>query len=123
MGKRILIVDDEEDIRTMLGTVLREHYYEVNLAANALEAFEKLQQQPPDLILLDIMMPYMAGHTFIEELESRGQWPETPVIVMTGSAVDWSYAQKKLGREYALRKPVELDELLGRVQAMIGKGE
>jgi DNA-binding response OmpR family regulator len=123
VAKKVLVVEDEEDVRGLLAAILREHCYEVAVAANPLEALEQLQTETPALIMLDIMMPYMEGHSFIEELEERGLWPGIPLLVLTASHIDYNFAQRKLGKRHCMLKPPEVDELVERVHSLIGKAE
>ncbi|MBA3530576.1 MAG: response regulator [Ardenticatenales bacterium] len=123
MTKKVLVVDDEEDVRGLLAAILKEHCYEVVMAANPLEAFDRLQEERPDMIVLDIMMPYMEGHTFIEELEARDLWPQIPVLVLTASHIDYNFAQRKLGAQHCMLKPLEVDEFVQRIHVLIGKAQ
>ncbi len=80
MKKIVLVVDDEDTIRAMLGRVLSP-YYEVRLAANGANAVEEIQQQRPDVIILDLQMPVMDGWELLEWLEQAGH--AVPVIVIS----------------------------------------
>lgn len=82
---RILIVDDEPDIRGVMAAMLESHGYQVFTAANGLDATRTLLRWRPDVILLDMMMPVMNGWEFLNQLRRRGQ-PAPPVIVTTAAA-------------------------------------
>lgn len=79
MKKKILVVDDEVNIRFLYREELTDEGYEVILAGNALEALEKINQHQPDLITLDIKMPGMNGIDFLNKLKEDGK--EIPVII------------------------------------------
>jgi CheY-like chemotaxis protein len=79
--KRILVVDDDEDIRLLFQEVLEEEGYEVQLAGGGAEALEKLNQWRPDLVTLDLKMPGMGGVEVLERI--REQDKDIPVIICT----------------------------------------
>jgi CheY-like chemotaxis protein len=79
--KRILVVDDDEDIRLLFQEVLEEEGYAVELAGGGEEALEKLSQWKPDLVTLDLKMPGMAGLEVLERI--REQDRDLPVIICT----------------------------------------
>jgi CheY-like chemotaxis protein len=79
--KRILVVDDEEDIRLLYQEVLEEEGYEVELAGGGEEALEKLKQWKPDLVTLDLKMPGIGGLEVLERI--REQDKDIPVIICT----------------------------------------
>jgi len=96
MSKKVLVVDDEEDVRTFLTAVLRRHGYETLTAADGGEALEVARQEKPDLIILDLQMPHETGTGFYRKFSRGKEYENTPVIVVSGLA----------GRELAVRKPV-----------------
>ncbi|MCX6134404.1 MAG: response regulator [Ignavibacteriales bacterium] len=83
---KILIVDDLASNRALLDKIVRSNLsYDTILAADGSEALTKVALDKPDLILLDVMMPVMNGHSFLKELRSRDQWKGIPVVVTTSS--------------------------------------
>lgn len=82
-GKKILIVDDNEDFSKLLEVKLTAEGYEVVTASNGLEGFEKVKTQKPQLILLDIKMPQMDGFTFVRSLKKEDAIKDIPVIMLT----------------------------------------
>ncbi|MBT3223316.1 MAG: sigma-54-dependent Fis family transcriptional regulator [Proteobacteria bacterium] len=108
---RILVVDDDKAVRTVLKVNLSKNGMDVTLAANPAEALELLHVAPYDLVLTDVKMP---GATGLELLErARAAWPDTPVVVMTGygSVADAVQAMKTGAADYII-KPIAKDELL-----------
>ncbi len=115
---RILIVDDAEFNLALLSEVLRSHGYEqIDTALDGLAAMDKIKQSPPDLILLDLMMPNMDGFEFCEQLRANPLWRDIPVVVQTGAEdPEMRMRALRLGATDLLTKPVNADELVMRVQ-------
>ena len=114
--KRVLIVEDDEDIRDVLLQVLELEGYRVVAAANGQEALALLRNgEHPDLILLDLMMPVMDGWQFRAEQQKHSEWSEIPVVILSAHG---NAQQKAAGIQAAgyLRKPVELETLLNTVK-------
>jgi len=84
MAKRILIVDDEQDVLTYLGTLFRDNGYEIATAVDGREALEKIEEFRPDLITLDIIMPNQSGVGFYRKLKKNKELQNVPVVVLTG---------------------------------------
>src|SRR3989344_3392508 len=82
-GKKILIVDDEVDIREMMDGYLRKKEYLIATASNGLEALQVVKDAPPDLIITDIIMPEMDGYQFYKELKKDTKSAEIPILVLT----------------------------------------
>ncbi len=86
--KKILIVDDEPDIRNFLSACLEDAGFLTDTAKDGIEALEKVAADPPDLITLDLVMPRRSGVRVIRELQAHEQWAKIPVIVITAHARD-----------------------------------
>ncbi len=112
MAPRILIVDDDFDIRDALAQILVEEGYEVQSAANGAEALDQLSVGPrPNVILLDLMMPVMSGWQFRAKQRADAVLADIPVVVITADA---HVAERGGPLEVAgaVRKPIQLSELL-----------
>jgi CheY-like chemotaxis protein len=96
MGKRILVIDDEPDVVEFLSNLLEDNGYTVTSASNGVMALERVTQQRPDLILLDLQMPEETGTGFYRKLRNRKSLRDIPVIVISGLA----------GRDVAVSKSV-----------------
>ena len=110
----ILVVEDDQDIRETIATVLGEEGYAVVVAANGAEAIEILRRdgaQRPRFILLDLMMPVMNGWELNELLRKDVDLSMIPVVVLSGDATVTDRADD-LGAAAVLRKPVSLAKLL-----------
>jgi len=110
---RILVVDDEPDIRATVSAMLEIEGYAVAEAANGADALHAIAQRPPDLILLDMRMPVLDGWAFASELRRRGH--ETPIVVMTAArdAARWA---TEIAAAAFLSKPFGYDDLIHTVQ-------
>lgn len=87
-GKRVLVVDDEEDVAYFLSTALQDAGFEVETASSVDEAVEKIRANPPDCISLDMVMPGKSGVVLFHELHKNPRWARIPVLFVTGHARD-----------------------------------
>ena len=117
---RILVVDDEADINTILSVTLRRAGYEVISAADGVEAIEIIHLHAPDLILLDVMMPRADGLEALRRIREHGPTAHTPVIMLTAkSALADKMKGFERGADDYVAKPFEPAEILARVQALL----
>src|ERR1051326_868233 len=114
MVKRVLVVDDDEDMQDLLRQALETENYEVTVAEDGLAALETLEHSHPDLILLDLMMPRMDGSTFAKELRNRQLVPSTPIIVVSAD-VNAKQKIESMGADGYITKPFDLHCLLDEV--------
>ena len=115
----ILVVDDDEGIRTLVKKYLNENNYLVTTANSAEDAFEKIQIIKFDLIILDIMMPGKSGLEFIKENQKK---LDTPVILLTAKGeANERVEGLEVGADDYLPKPFEPKELILRIQNIIRK--
>ncbi|OQX13450.1 MAG: DNA-binding response regulator [Desulfobulbaceae bacterium A2] len=118
---RILLVDDEEELRLLLGDILRRQGYAVETASNGVEALDKMYVRPFDLIILDIMLPDKDGLAVLRELRAAGI--TTPVIMLTARReVHDRVVGLDLGADDYLAKPFSAAELLARIRALFRRG-
>ena len=117
MAARILVVDDEEDVRGFLRALLEDNGYEVETAEDGNRAWEAIRAQRPSLILLDLMMPEKTGTGLYRKLHDNKEMKNIPVIVISGLA----------GRSVAVSKtvpvfdkPIDEERLLLQIEQMIG---
>lgn len=117
--KRILVVDDEEDVRRVACTFLEDAGYETCEAANGVEALERLRAIPCDLVLTDLVMPEKEGAETV--MEMRKSHPEIGIIAMSGvvGAEFYLRAARMLGAGSTLLKPFTREELIESVEAML----
>ena len=111
-GKRVLVVDDDPDIRELLFTALEDEGFEVVPAANGQEALAVIRTFRPDVIVLDLMMPVMDGWQFAAELRARDE--EIPLVLLS-AARDLKAHQKALAAADVIEKPFDLSDLLPKI--------
>lgn len=118
--ERILVVDDEERIRSLVGQYLRAEGYEVAEAASGEEALAKVQSHPPDLVVLDVRLPGVDGFEVLAELRKRS---EVYVIMLTARAEETDkLVGLTAGADDYLTKPFSPRELVARVKAVLRRG-
>ena len=117
--QRILIVEDDHDIAQIARMILQKEGYEVSLAADGLEGLELVSENPPHLIITDVMMPDMDGLQFIAALKQKEQSAQIPVMMMSALTED-GHAQRgrAAGAEYYLKKPFERAQLVAAVKGV-----
>ena len=117
----ILLVDDDEQLRTMLGEVLRRAGYEVRLASDGAEAIKLYRSHPTDLIITDLVMPEKEGLEMIREL--RRDRPEVRIIAMSGGGrsgkANCLKVAKALGAQQVLDKPFSHQEILEAIREVL----
>src|SRR6202050_3925225 len=117
---RVLVEDDEVDIREGLETLLRLEGYVVDLAANGTEGLRKIESRAYDMVLLDLMMPDRSGMDVLREV--RGRDRETPIFMITAyGSVEAAVAALKLGANDYFSKPWDNEKLLIEIDRMISK--
>ena len=114
-GKRVLVVDDDPDIRELLFTALEDEGFEVVPAGNGQEALAIIKTFRPDVIVLDLMMPVMDGWQFAAELRARDEGDEDIPIVLLSAARDLKTHAKALAAADIIEKPFDLAELLPKI--------
>ncbi len=120
--KRILIVDDEEDIRTYLSTLLEDEGFKTVTAKDGAEAVKALQGEAPDLITLDVSMPEKSGVKFYREIKTDERWKRIPIVIVTGVSEDFknfiSSRHQIPAPEGFVSKPISPDEILNLVRTL-----
>ncbi len=130
MSKKILIVDDDPDMRLAIASVLTSRSYKIVEAGDGREALVKLQEERPDIMLLDLLMPKMDGFAVIKELRDNPDkgYPDVPILVISSIREEASHRryELELGRrleiEGYIEKPIEPFVLLERVEKLLSEG-
>ena len=115
MGKRVLVVDDEEDVRSFVRLILEDAGYEVETATDGREGLEAIDVSRPDLVLLDLMMPVMNGW---EVLAGVGR--HHPPFIVVSASNEPERAQKE-GAVALVAKPFEVQELIATCRRVLGE--
>lgn len=124
MGKKILVIEDNDLNRTLLRDVLEYFGYEVTEAANGAEGIDRVRESPPDLILLDIQMPVMNGFTSLGILKEDPALGGTKIIALTSFAMKGDRERvMAAGFDGYLAKPVDTRALPQQVRQWLGDAE
>ena len=123
--KTVLVVDDEEDVRQFLTIALTEAGFKVITANDGAQALEKVKQQKPDLISLDLVMPEHSGAKFYHNLSKNKEWAKIPILIVTGHARDdLGKADLKdltmSGPGIYLEKPVKPTNYIAAIKKLLG---
>ena len=119
---KILIAEDERDIRDLVAFTLRFAGHEVSAAANGEEAVELATQVNPDLILMDVRMPRMTGYEACKVMKANPDLKDIPVVFLTARGQETEIQQGlEAGAEEYLLKPFAPDQLTTRVKAILAK--
>ena len=117
MPKKILIVEDEANIRELLRLYLEREGYTVLEAENGVEGIKKWKSDKPDMLLLDVMMPVMDGWAVCKAIRAEAQ---TPIIMLTAKGdTDSKVMGLKTGADDYITKPFEMKEVLARIEAVL----
>ena len=112
--KRILVVDDEQQLALAVKIRLQSRGYQVAVANDGQQALEAIEKEPPDLVILDVLMPVMDGYTFLRELNARVGRGKIPVIILTARDRMKDLFEVE-GIEDYIVKPFDYEDLLLRI--------
>jgi DNA-binding response OmpR family regulator len=121
---RVLIVEDNEHAAYLLRTLLERAGYVVTVSPDGRDAIGKLATiEPVDLVLLDLMLPYVSGYQVLIEARQDPKWRDVPIIVVTARTLEMDAVRAlETGANDFVRKPFQPDELLARVRRAIELG-
>jgi len=130
MSKKVLVVDDDPDVRSFVMTVLDENHYVPLVAMDGVEGFEMIEKDPPDLVILDVLMPRGSGIRLYHKLKTTEKYKSIPIIMFTGITLNSFLKSQKVLDEFKgeevpepdiyLEKPVDPEELAAAVKKKIG---
>jgi DNA-binding response OmpR family regulator len=122
MAKKILIMDDDPTIADLLAEALADEGYETYMTTQSLRFYDAVQEHQPDLVLLDLMMPYLDGRDELKLMEMGGEH-QIPVIVVTAylGAAREEQEFREAGVVHIVYKPFDLDKLVELVRRTIGE--
>lgn len=113
---KILVVEDESNMRFLLRMLLESEGFEVVEAHHGAAALERVKAEQPDLVVTDLMMPVMGGRDLVERLRADPETAEIPILVLTSSR-----NSEVAGADAALRKPFDIDVLLDTARSLSRK--
>ncbi|GCE10517.1 response regulator [Tengunoibacter tsumagoiensis] len=126
MTKRILVVDDRNELLHLMRRVLEDEQYQVSILQEGREAFTKAKSMLPDLLILDLKLGDMSGQDVLKQLKSDAATAEIPVIVYTAAVLEAEEVTRSIEGSpqfytnvHLLRKPFELNALLDKVESLL----
>ena len=122
--KKILVVDDEPDVLRVTSIRLKKLGYNVLTAAGGKESLDTMRSENPDLVLLDLVMPFMNGAEVCEQIKNDKTLKHIPIILFTASGNGAMTAEqiKKIGADDYIIKPFEPEELMGKLEEILAQG-
>jgi CheY-like chemotaxis protein len=122
-SKKILVVDDEEDIRTSLQTLLEASGYQVQTANNGKSALQILRKENFDLVITDLLMPDMSGRELAEKIRANPKWKGQKIAFLSVIGLSETGAKqvKELGPVYYFQKPIDIHVLRKELKKIIGQ--
>jgi len=124
MPSKIMVVDDEEDIRESIKMLLEQLGHEVILAASGMECLDMLTSQRPDLIITDFFMPQMSGRETIEKIRETESYKDIKIIFLTVAefqGVDFEEEMKSLNISEYIQKPLDTDQFIEKINNILGE--
>lgn len=121
MSKTILIADDEPNIVISLEYLLQRDGYQVRVARNGQEALDAIQASPPDLVLLDVMLPLVSGFEVCQKVRENPALAGMRIVMLTAKGRDVEMSKGlALGANAYVTKPFSTQDLLAQVRALLG---
>ncbi len=123
--KRILVIDDEPDFASIVQTNLKNEGFDVDVAYDGVEGLEKIKANPPDCIVLDVMMPEKDGYEVCSELKSDEKYQDIPIVMLTAVAdhvgsTRYSHADgMSMEADDYLPKPASAEQITNSVKGLI----
>ena len=128
--KRILVVDDKNELLHLMRRVLEDEQYQVSILQEGKEAVAKVRSLLPDLLILDLKLGNMSGQDILEEMKNDHVTADIPVILYTAAVLEADHVSKLIESSpqryngvYLLKKPFELNDLLDKVEEMLELSE
>jgi len=120
-GRKILVLEDEPAVQTLILKQLTAQNFEVTVASDGLDGLMKLEGLRPDLIICDVMMPNLDGMEFVKAIKSNNGTQQIPVIFLTAKTDPRSMIDGiNVGARFYVTKPFQLDDLLAKIQRALG---
>lgn len=121
-GSRIIVVEDEADIRRMLEFYLESEGFEVEGIANGGDAMDRLDGDPPGAVILDVMLPHHDGIEILGVLRANAAWKDVPVLMLTAKGGEQDVVRAfDAGADDYVVKPFQLDSLVARLNRLLAR--
>jgi CheY-like chemotaxis protein len=117
---RVLVVEDDPSVRTLLDTLLSGEGYDVTTASDGTAALQLANDGTPSVILLDVMMPDLGGVHVLDQLRAHGSLGDVPVVVVTGKVELVPHLRERVGHDRVFVKPFVVADLLEQVARLTG---
>ena len=123
MGKKILLIEDEEIMIDLLHRKLTKEGYDVSVARDGVEGLEKMREIKPDIVLLDIVMPKKGGFEVMEDMGKEKELKAIPVIIISnsGQPVEIGRAKKLGAKDWLIKTEFDPQEVIDKVVKQIGR--
>ncbi len=122
MPQKILVVEDDRSIQSLITYKLKNSGFEVLVAANGAEALDQLRKTSVDLVLADLMMPVMSGKEFLVAVKKDERTKNIPVVILTAKTLENEVIEGlSLGADDYIKKPFSPSELLARVRNVLAR--
>jgi len=126
---KLLVVDDDPDILDAITTILGTEPYSIDTARDGVECLDKVREDTPDLIILDLLMPRKDGFAVVRELRENPKYAKVPILILTSVREDASRRRYELETGLAMdvqdyvEKPISPMELIDRVRSLLGSSK
>ena len=123
MSRKILVIDDEEIIRSLLTDILEDKGYQVITAADGETGLKQAQDDQPDLIIVDLLIPKMPGGVVAKKLRENEKTARIPIVFLTGmlDKGEADITDHQFAGEHLLAKPIDQNELFATIEKAINK--
>jgi two-component system alkaline phosphatase synthesis response regulator PhoP len=120
MSRKILVADDEPNIVTALEFLLERKGYQVRTARNGDDALKAIESDPPDLVLLDIMMPVKSGYEVCKRIREKPEWAGIKVVMLSAKGRDVEVSKGLgMGADLYVTKPFSTHDLMDKIRALL----
>ncbi|MBU0551057.1 response regulator [Myxococcota bacterium] len=120
--KKILLIEDEKHVQTMVSRFLIKNGYEVEIAVDGLRALRSIDERHPDLIISDVLMPNVDGLSLLKALRGHPETRNIPVIFLTAKSDPLSMIEGiNAGAKFYITKPFKIEDVLVKIQKVLGK--
>ena len=124
MKRKVLVVDDNVDSITILRSILETNGFDVRVAQSGREALDRIDEERPDVVLLDVMMPEMSGLEVLERIKTTHATANLPVIMVTAKMQDEDVmVGYQYGADYYITKPCTAKQLIYGIGLVLGKAD